>query len=224
MVKSNHQSKFAPMTRGARLACSVAFALSAGSSFAQTGSTADADARILRDLSGDYGFTTLQSCVRTPFQTPPAAGFDPETRQLLVDGEAAQAIGSGVMHFGENGKVSASVLGTELSVDQTAAGQTPAAAGIEYNCSGSYMLQSGNRVSVIFPSCTVNTGNPKVKVTVGPLQIQGYVGIGQRSINLSLVNGSLQTVSVADTSGNLLQQRQRICIQSFALDKVANDR
>lgn len=223
MYNFSHSSVLAPATRGARLACSIALALSSVSAFAQADNTADADAR-LRDLSGDYGFTTLQSCVRTPFQTPPAAGFDPDTHRLLVDGEAAQAIGSGVMRFGENGNVTASVLGTELSVDQTAAGQSPAAAGIEYNCSGSYMLQSGNRVSVIFPSCTVSTGNPKVKVSVGPLQIQGYVAIGQRSINLSLVNGGLQTVSVADTSGNLLQQRQRICIQSFALDKVANER
>jgi len=37
-------------------------------------------------ISGDYRVAITQICVRTPYQTPPATGFDPNTQQLLVDG------------------------------------------------------------------------------------------------------------------------------------------
>ena len=181
------------------------------------------DALRLPALSGDYGFTTLQSCVRTPYQAPPAAGFDPVTHALLVNAEAAEAIGSGVMSFSRDGTVSASVVGAELSVNQLAAGQTPETVGINYSCSGSYSLGAEHSVEVNFPSCSISTGDPNKLVSVGPLKFNGYMGINGRSLNLSLVDGILQKVSVANASGVVQAERQRVCVQSLSLSRSAMD-
>lgn len=172
-----------------------------------------------QSLAGDYGFTTLQSCVRTPYQVPPAAGFDPTTHALLVPGEAAEGIGSGVMSFERDGTVKASVLGAELSVNQLAVGQKPANVGVSYSCEGSYALLPDNGIEVNLPSCLIATADSTQVVTVGPLDFKGYVGIGVRSVNLSLIDGIVQKLTVADTSGNVQVARERICIQSLSLSR-----
>ena len=56
-------------------------------------------------------------------------------------------------------------------------------------------------------------------VTVGPLEFEGYVGKDRRSINLSLLKANIQTVAVS-VAGNVVQKRERICIQSLSLDKL----
>src|SRR5688572_2747053 len=79
----------------------LALALSAGSGYA----SGELDEEGLLQISGDYRVVITQTCVRTAYQPPPTAGFDPTTRQLLLDGEMLTAIGSGLMRFAEDGTV-----------------------------------------------------------------------------------------------------------------------
>jgi len=170
-------------------------------------------------LQGDYGLTTNESCVRTPFQAPSVAGFDPATDQLLVAGDVADAVGSGVMHFLPDGTVSVNVVGTELEINQVSAGDIPVSVGVTYACEGTYALQSGGQITVSFPSCKVSSKQPGVTVTVGPLDLGGFVARDRGTMNLSEVNGALETVAVA-VGGSVVQQRQRICVASFGLSEI----
>lgn len=175
--------------------------------------------RVAELLRGDYGFTTQQNCVRTPFLPPAVSGFDPSTLELLVDGEVAEAVGSGVMHFSRNGSVTVAAGGTEVLENQISTGQTPVVPRTDYTCSGTYAVAPNSQVRVTFPLCVVKTNNPGVTVTVGPLEFEGYVGTKRRAINLSMLDGNIQTVAIA-VGGNVVQQRERICIQNLTLDKL----
>ena len=170
-------------------------------------------------LQGDYGLTTKESCVRTPFQAPTVPGFDASTNQLLVGADAADAVGSGVMHFSPDGTVSVNVVGTELEINQLAAGDIPVSVGVTYECDGTYELQSGDQAAVTFPSCKVSSKRPGVTVTVGPLNLTGYIAEDRATMNLSEVNGTIETVAVS-AGGSVVQQRQRICVASFGLSAI----
>jgi hypothetical protein len=147
------------------------------------------------------------------------AGFDPATNQLLVAGDIADAVGSGVMHFLPDGTVSVNVVGTELETNLVAAGDVPVSIGVTYACEGTYALQSGGQITVAFPSCKVSSRQPGVTVTVGPLELGGFIARDRATMNLSEVNGTLETVAVA-VGGSVVQQRQRICIASFGLSEI----
>ncbi|MGH8760648.1 MAG: hypothetical protein ACREVW_14240 [Burkholderiales bacterium] len=181
---------------------------------------AQAGDRVAEPLRGEYGFTTQQNCVRTPFLPPGVSGFDPSTLQLLVDGEVAEAVGSGVMHFRKNGSVTVAAGGTDVLENQISTGQMPVVPGTEYTCSGTYAVAPNKQqVTVTFPLCVVKTNSPGVTVTVGPLEFEGYVGTKRRAINLSMLNGNIQTVTIA-VGGSVVEQRERICTQTLTLDKL----
>jgi hypothetical protein len=160
--------------------------------------------------SGDYRVVINQTCVRTPFQAPPAAGFDPATRQLLVEGESLTAIGSGLLRFARDGSVTLlDGVQTEVSLDQVAAGNTPVTPPAKFSCAGNYSVWY-RKVSLSL-SCEVPV-QPGVKVTVGPQKFEGYFDRSRRSINLTNITGGIQTITVA-VDGVPVQQRQRICTQ-----------
>jgi len=168
---------------------------------------------------GDYGFTLTQSCVRTPFQPVPAAGFDPVTHRLLVDGELINTVGSGVMHFAKDGAVTVdSTTVTEISASQLLAGALPVSTPTQFTCAGNFTLQGDRRLAVSL-ACDVPSGRPGVKVTVQPLDFAGFIGVGARAIDMSSNSGGLHTVTVA-VGGTPVQQRERICLQSMKLDKL----
>jgi len=198
-----------------RLAVLAALSMGGTQVLAHDDDGADADAH---PLQGDYGFTMTQTCARTPFQRPPAAGFDPGTRQLLVNGEIINAAGAGVMRFATDGAVSVEdgVL-TEILANQIAAGQVPIGPKTGFTCGGSYTVQPGNRLAVTL-SCNA-LAQPGVSVTLAPFEFEGFVGRGRRSINLASVSGSIQTVAVA-VAGNVVQQRERVCVQSLTGDRL----
>ena len=168
-------------------------------------------------LSGDYRLMTTQTCVRTPFQFPPAAGFDPVTHQLLTAGESLTAVGAGLVRFAEDGSVRIlDGIQTEVSVDRISAGQTPVTPPAEFTCSGNYGVQQ-EKISIAL-SCDVKSPQPGVSVTLGPLNFNGFMGYQRQSIALTNIAGDIQTVSVA-VSGNVVQQRQRICSEQALLIK-----
>jgi hypothetical protein len=191
---------------GAALAVTAPYALAAQ----------DEDSDFLR---GEYGFTTTQNCVRTAFLPPAALGFDPNTLQLLVSGEVAQAAGSGVMEFSKQGTVTVTAGGTEVVESQLAIGQAPVIPGTEYTCTGNYVMYPDSQVTLSFPSCVVKNNMPGVTVTVGPLELEGYVGKNKNAISLSSLAANIQTVAVF-AAGTLLQKRERICTQSLSLNKL----
>ncbi len=172
-----------------------------------------------RRLQGDYGLTAQQSCVRTPFQLPGAAGFDRTTGQLLTTATVADAAGSGIMHFDRDGTVDVEVLGIELETNKVQPGDVPVSSGIQYACKGTYTVTSDSRISVSFPACNVSPPRPGLTVTVGPLELQGFVGRGREGMVLSAVKGNVETVSIA-AGGNVVSQRERICVGSYSLEKI----
>jgi hypothetical protein len=172
-------------------------------------------------VRGDFGFTTKESCVRTPFQVPSAPGIDPATGQLLVAADVSDAVGTGVMHFSLDGKVSVSVVGAELQTSQVAVGDIPVTPGVTYACDGTYVLQSGGQIAVSIPSCNVSSNKPGVTVTVGPINLEGFVARDRETMNLNEVKGSIEVVAVS-AGGTVVQQRQRICVASYGLSRVHN--
>jgi hypothetical protein len=164
-----------------------------------------------RQLKGDYRVVINQTCIRTPFTPPPANGFDPNTKQLLVDGEALTALGHGLFRFEDDGTFQLlEGIQTEVSMSQIASGRTPVTPPAEFTCTGNYTLQSRKMTMTL--SCDVKVTDPGLKVTVGPQQFEGYVDRDNKTINLMNLAGGLQAVTVS-VFGNTVQQRQRICTQ-----------
>jgi hypothetical protein len=56
-------------------------------------------------------------------------------------------------------------------------------------------------------------------VTLAPLNFEGFIAGDRSSINLSTVKPEVHTVTVSN-GGIILQQRERICLQSMILDKL----
>jgi hypothetical protein len=172
-----------------------------------------------RPLKGSYGFSLTQSCVRTPFQTPPAAGFDPVTHQLLVDGEVINSAGLGVLRFLRDGQVTVEDgFLSELTTSPVSAGQTPVSAGTRFICTGSHTQAAGGKVTVSL-SCTVVGTPPGQTVTLNPLNFAGFVGQDRQSINLTSAQNEVHTVTIS-VGGTVVKQRERICLQSMKLDKL----
>src|SRR5262245_40555605 len=90
---------------------------------------------------GTYGFTLTQSCVRTPFQPPPAGGFDLTTQALLVDAELVSAYGTGKLKFGRDGALTLEEGRlTEITANLLSAGAKPVSPGTSFNCTGAHSL------------------------------------------------------------------------------------
>jgi hypothetical protein len=183
--------------------------LAASIGIGRAGDTGNEDAPT--QISGDYRVVITQMCVRTPYQPPPASGFDPNTHQLLADGETVTAIGSGLLRFAEDGTVQMlEGVQTEVSVNQAAPGKVPVAPPTQLACSGTYTLRQ--RKVALSVSCDVNTPQPGVTVRLGPLSFEGYIDSRQHSISLTDAGANIQTITVS-VAGNPVQQRQRICTQ-----------
>ncbi len=168
-----------------------------------------------RTLHGAYGFSLSQTCVRTPFQAPPASGFDPVTKQLKVNGEFVSGFGSGVLRFERNGiaKIENALI-TEITAGQTSAGQTPVSPGTKFGCAGNYHVQPDGKLTVVL-SCEAAPPAPGLRVIIEPVEFEGFVGNG-RSINLGTFKRDLSEVTVYNGTA-AIQQRQRICLQSLNL-------
>jgi hypothetical protein len=202
--------------RGLALAIASFAALATAGSAAQEGQ--GDDARHGRNgLHGPYGFSLSQSCVRTPFQAPPAAGFDPASKQLLVNGEFVSGFGTGVLRFRDGVATLEDGLITEISAGQVAASQTPVSPGTRFECVGPYRLLGGSRVAITL-SCEAATPQPGLRVLIEPVRFEGYVGSGH-SLTLNTTQRELHTVTVYNGQ-TPLQQRQRVCLQSLALNKL----
>jgi len=174
-----------------------------------------------RHLQGDYGLNAQYSCVRTPFQPPSAHGFDRVTGQLLSGASVAHAAGAGVMSFSKDGTVSVDLTGIELDASKVQPGDVPVSPGIQYGCTGTYSFTSDGRISLSFPSCNVTPPRPGLTVTVGPLELTGFVGHEKDAMVLSEVKGNVETVAVS-AGATVLSQRERICTGTFSLDKIGN--
>lgn len=167
---------------------------------------------------GSYRLLTSQTCIRTPFQPPPATGFDPVTFQLLTDGESIQAAGTGLLRFFRDGRVTLTEGKlTEVSDGRVAAGAIPIAPPSEFTCDGTYQVQ-GKKLSFGL-SCDIKQASPVVTVKLTPLNFEGALGLNKLNIDVANVNRELQTVTVS-VNGNPVQQRQRLCTQTASLNAV----
>lgn len=170
-------------------------------------------------IHGDYGMTLSQTCVLTPFQIPPSIGFDPDTRRLLTDGEINSAVSSGVMRFNKEGEVAIEEGRlTEVLNNKLQPADVPVVAGSEYTCKGSYELHTAGKLSMEL-ACDVKSPRPGVAITIEAVKLEGFIGRRKQNINLSSIEGNIQTVNVS-VGDRLVQQRERICIQSVVLSNL----
>ena len=207
--------------RPGRIALAAAAAIAAltiaGQGLAQQSKVDAAHAAAPRALSGTYGFSLSQTCVRTPFAAPGTQGIDPVTKQLKVDGEFVSGFGTGAFEFDKNGTVQLkNGLITEISAAQTAAGRSPVTPGTQFSCDGDYTLAADGKLELVMVCETLPPG-PGLRVLLEPIVFEGFVGNG-RAINLGTYKRDIHTVTVY-AGGNPVQQRQRMCLQSLSLDK-----
>jgi hypothetical protein len=172
-----------------------------------------------RLLDGDFGLTTQESCARTPLQASKAPEFDPATGRLLVAADVDDFLGSGMMNFKPDGKVSFNVIGAELQTGQIATGDIPVTTNGGYACDGTYTVQSGGQIAVSLPLCNVASTQPGITVTVGPINLQGFVARDRATIYLSKIKASIETIAIS-TKGAVVQQRQRMCVGNFVLSEI----
>ncbi len=170
-------------------------------------------------LVGDYGMTSSQSCVRTPFVPPSTQGFDETTKALFLDGESVSATGSGMMRFDRDGTVKVTDgRFTEILNDKINPGDVPVSALTEFSCAGNYVRLPDRKINVDL-ECTVKPPGPGVVVTIKPLNFEGFVGRARQTLQLSLIDGAIQTVAVS-VGGQVVQQRERICVQDASLSRI----
>jgi hypothetical protein len=196
------------MTSTTRVFIAIVFATSL---FAEEGS------REGGSIGGDYRVVINHSCVRTPFVPPPANGFDPNTKQLLTEGEAVTALGTGLLRLEQDGSLQLlEGLQTEVSTSIIGAGKTPVTPPAEFACTGNYSV-NGKKMTLTL-ACEVKTPDPTIKVVVGPQHFEGYIDRNGKTISLTNLAGAIQTISVS-AFGNTVQQRQRICTQYALISK-----
>jgi hypothetical protein len=171
-----------------------------------------------RYLQAHYGFTTANNCVRATPHPPSIIGIDPDTRALLVPGEAVTQSGFGVMHFYKDGRLALDATATEVNLSQSAPGAFPQTAGLVGTCKGTYTLSNGNKVAVHF-NCHVDITTQGVSFDLGPTNAEGFISENGMSINLNQKD-DLQTVRLALPNGATLVS-ERTCVQRFALNKIS---
>lgn len=170
-----------------------------------------------RYLQANYGFTTSNNCVRATPHPPSVIGIDPDTRALLVPGEAVSQSGFGVMHFFKDGRLTLEATASEVNLSQSAPGSLPQTTGLVGACSGTYTLSSGNKVAVHF-DCHVDVTTQGVSFDLGPTNAEGFISENGMSVNLNQKD-ALQTVTLALPNGATLVS-ERVCVQRFALNRI----
>jgi hypothetical protein len=171
----------------------------------------------LLSLRGDYGFTFTQSCARTPFMPAGVRGIDPITKRLLVPAEQFVAVSVGTLSFAGDGIAKLDAKLSELSNVTLDAGQVPVTSPMLYTCKGPFSVK-GSKLAVTL-NCNVTDVPPGLTVTLGPLNFEGFAGPGKQSLTLSTIGNEIQVATVK-SGDTLLQQRDRICLQSATLDKI----
>ena len=170
----------------------------------------------LQYLQGDYGLTTVSNCVRALPHPPSIVGLDPNTRQLLVPGEAVAQKGSGVMHFYKDGRVIFKSIASELNLDKKTIGDIPSISGFAVDCDGTYNLASGNKMTFLL-TCGVDTPSAGISFKV-QVEAEGFVGSHGRLINLNQKQ-NVQIVTFTLPNGVELKS-ERVCAQRFDLNKL----
>ncbi len=168
-------------------------------------------------IVGEYHVVTTETCVRTPFEAPPASGFDAETRMLLVEGEAVNAIGKAQALFYPNGTVRLEEgKQTETSLASILPGDTPIVPASLFTCDGTYIREKKNVTMDLM--CNVDQPDPGINIILGPLTFSGKISRNRHTISLTNLDRVIQTVTV-EFDASPIQQRQRICSQTATFSK-----
>jgi len=123
------------------------------------------------------------------------------------------------MRFNHDGSVIITDgLLTEILNDKINPGDLPVNALAEFSCAGKYIRHPGRKIDIEL-ECSVKSQSPGVTVSIKPFHFEGYVGRGLQTLQLSLIEGNVQTVLVS-VGGQVVQQRERICVQSASLSRI----
>src|ERR1044071_7047505 len=178
----------------------------------------DGDEDILR---GRYGLSVSQSCMETPRGRPPATGFDPNTRALLQPAEVVNAVLKGVITFDREFHVTVGdALLSDLFLDKKNIGDVPISSNTPLACTGGYS-RKGESLSFTL-DCLAQLPN-NLRVAIGTFQLEGFIGLGDRSITISSINGNILKESVS-IGGVTVAQRERVCLMQGGLNKLRNKR
>lgn len=174
----------------------------------------------VRNLSGKYGWTTQQVCVRTLPNPPGVQQIDPNPpNQLNVPAEIVSMAGVGTATYKPDGTmhIDEGSLADELRQSQTAPGDTPLTSGLFPVCDGTYSIDPTNRAKVDW-NCHISTPTPGLVIAAGPVNWDGFVADDGRTIDLNL-KGTLQTLTF-QLNGKPVSAVQRLCIQRFVFHKL----
>jgi hypothetical protein len=173
-----------------------------------------------KSLDGDYGLVTIVSCAYSTPQAPGVASINSNTGEFLVNGQPINLSGSGIMTFKPNGTLTLNANGAQVETSDILAGQTPFVSGFLSICDGSYSISdAGKQLSLSF-NCAITVPGQPVKLNVGPVKWDGFIGHDALQIHL---NGeqNVQTIAISLAStGQQVQEQQRICLQVSSLDKL----
>jgi hypothetical protein len=205
--------KFNVRPRNLAIVAVAAVALLSFASLAQQTSQAENHSKPPRSLTGTYGFSLNQACVRTPFMDPAIVGIDPVTKEMRVNGEFVNVYGTGTMKFNRDGTVQIpNGFITEISAALTAANQSPVSVGGEFSCDGDYTIKPDGKINVVLV-CETPTPLPDVRVFIQPILLEGFVS-PDRSITLGAYRRDIHSITVM-TNGTPTLERERMCLSSF---------
>jgi len=165
----------------------------------------------------DYGFTTANNCVRATPHPPSIVGIDPDTRVLLVPGQAITQSGGGVIHLFRDGTLTLEATASEVNFAQNAPGDSPQTTGLDGTCKGSWSRSKGNAIQTHF-NCHIDIPSQHVSFDLGPTNTHGFINTDGSSINLNQ-DDDLQKVTLSLPNGAKLVT-ERVCTQRFALNRV----
>ncbi len=167
---------------------------------------------------GRWGFTTDQTCSRSLGQAPGSVSIEPDTRIFNTDIDIVDMSGSGEMVFKHDGTfILTNAKAAEMDKSNLLAGAMPVTDGFVPECIGEYKMTGRNQFYVEF-QCEIDVAAQGLKIDAGPVLADGYVNITRTGISMNLLQ-NVQTLTVSK-DGMPIGERQRVCLQRFALQKI----
>jgi len=174
----------------------------------------------VKRLSGRYGATSQQVCLRTIPTTPGTVQIEPNS-MLNVPAEIVTGGGSGTATFRPDGTFTIdgpSSTVNELQNSKIKPGDVPFTRGLHPGCEGTYSIAANNRIRVDWACKITVDGRPGLVIEVAPFNWDGFVVDNGREIDLTQM-GTTQ-VATFKQNGQVVGEAQRLCVQSFQFHKL----
>jgi len=226
MMKTNQLLRLALVALAAVPVCgsSVATETDASASGLNVGQVIDLlrpdKVQPVKRLSGRYGATSQQTCLRTIPGAPGTVQIQPNST-LNVPAEIVTGGGSGTAIFRPDGTFTIdgpTSTVNELQDSKTKPGDIPFTRGLHPGCEGTYSIAPNNRIRVDWACKITVDGRPGLVIEVAPFNWDGFVVDNGRELDLTQM-GTTQ-IATFKQNGQVVAEAQRLCVQSFQFHKL----